>query len=241
MAQIGSWITIPHPSIIEIMCQQKFDWLCIDLEHSPVSRLDLQIATTIIQGYQKKAFARVKENSHSSIKFALDAGIDGIIIPMVNSATEARNAVKNCLYPPHGIRGAGLSRAQKFGPGFQEHYQKNISELIVIVQVEHINAVKEIDDILKIDKISGVFIGPYDLSGSMNCPGDFLNQKLQEAIERVAKATLNSNKILGIHVIQPKAEEILNYFKLGYNFIAFSLDSYFLQRKLSDELDLLFK
>ncbi|BBH54069.1 HpcH/HpaI aldolase family protein [Fluviispira sanaruensis] len=241
MIRLGTWITIPHPSIIEIIAKQNFNWICTDLEHSPVSRIELQTSITIIQANGKKAFVRVSANTHNDIKFPLDAGADGIIIPMVNSATEAYEAVQHCLYPPFGRRGAGLSRAQDYGFGFSNHYEKNINNLEIFVQIEHIKAVEEIKQILEIKNITGVFVGPYDLSGSMGIPGDFENPKLKNAIDEVAIETKKAGKFLGIHIIKPEANELKKYAELGYNFLALSLDSYFLGQKIADEVDNFYK
>lgn len=234
--QLGSWITCPHPSIVELLANQPFDWLCVDLEHSPVSRQELQIALAIIQGKGKKAFVRVPLNSHLEIKYPLDAGVDGVIIPMVNSAAEARNAVEHCLYPPKGKRGVGLARAQGFGFDFERHMQKNLRDLTIIVQIEHVNAVAEINEILRVPGVAGVFLGPYDLSGSMGIPGQFEHPQMVAAIKTVADATLKSGKILGAHVIAPDHKAVQSYKEKGYNFIAFSLDTLFLGQKVRDEL-----
>ncbi len=233
---LGTWITAPHPTVVELMAKEPFDWLCVDLEHSPVSRLELQTAVAIIQGKGKKAFVRVPQNSHLEIKYPLDAGVDGIIIPMVNSAEEAKLAVENCLYPPKGKRGVGLARAQGFGFGFEKHLQKNLNELTIMVQIEHIRAVKEINEILNVPGVSGVFLGPYDLSGSMGIPGQFDHPDMIAAIQKVADATLKTGKLLGAHVIAPDHKVVNNYAEKGYNFIAFSLDTLFLGQKIREEL-----
>lgn len=234
--KIGTWITVPHPTIVELIASQDFSWVCIDLEHSPTSNLDLQTAISIIQGKGKKAFARIAANTHLSAKFPLDSGIDGIIIPMVNSAEDARTAVRNCLYPPLGIRGVGLARAQKFGFGFEDHLKENLVNLEIFVQIEHIDAVAQIDEILQIDRISGVFLGPYDLSGSMGIPGQFEHPRMKEAIETVAKKTKQAGKLLGAHIIAPDHTLVKKHADLGYNFIAFSIDTFFLGQKIKEEL-----
>ena len=234
--QLGTWIVTPHPSIVELMANHRFDWLCIDLEHSPVSRQELQIALAIIQGKGKKAFVRVPLNSHLEIKYPLDAGADGIIIPMVNSAAEAREAVQHCLYPPKGKRGVGLSRAQGYGFGFEGHLKKNLKDLTIIVQIEHINAVNEIEAILDVEGVAGVFLGPFDLSGSLGIPGQFDHPSMVAAIKKVADATLKTKKFLGAHVIAPDHRTVKSYAEKGYNFIAFSLDTLFLGQKIRDEL-----
>ncbi len=234
--RLGTWITVPHPSIVELVVDEGFEWLCVDLEHSPISRQELQLAVAMIQSKGKKAYARIAANSHLEAKFPLDSGIDGIIIPMVNSAAEAEQAVKNCLYPPKGVRGVGLARAQKFGFGFEEHLKKNLTQLEIFVQVEHIDAVRQIDEILSIAELTGIFLGPYDLSGSMGIPGQFDHPAMKEAIRTVAKKTLDAGKWLGVHVIPPDHKVLRSYIELGYNFIAFSIDTYFLGQKIRDEL-----
>jgi 2-dehydro-3-deoxyglucarate aldolase len=234
--RLGTWITAPHPTIVDLISGTNLEWVCVDLEHSPVSRLDMQVALTIIQSHGKKGFVRVAQNSHSEIKFPLDAGADGIIIPMVNSAEEARAAISHCFYPPRGMRGVGLARAQRFGFGFKEHLAKNLAELEIIVQIEHFKAVEELDEILQIEGISGVFLGPYDLSASMGIPGEFEHPDMKKAIARVSERTLAAHKLLGAHVITPDHSSLGNYANLGYNFIAFSLDTYFLGQKLNEEL-----
>ena len=234
--RLGTWITVPHPSIVELLASQELDWLCVDLEHSPISRVELQAAVAIIQGKNKKAFARVSQNTHNDIKYPLDAGIDGIIIPMVNSAEEAKSAMNSCLYPPMGNRGGGLSRAQKFGFGFEDHLKNNLENLEIIVQIEHVSAVKDIRQILAIPRLTGVFLGPYDLSGSMGIPGQFDHPDMKDAIKKVADEALATGKLLGAHVIAPDSKVVAEYKQLGYNFIAFSLDTVFMGRKIADEI-----
>jgi len=234
--RIGTWITVPHPTIVDLISQQDFDWVCVDLEHSPVSRSELQNSIQIIQGNGKKAFVRVPKNDHTEVKFPLDAGVDGIILPMVNSAEETSLALENCLYPPLGKRGVGLSRAQGYGFKFEDHLRQNLEALEIIVQVEHIQAVNEIDSILDFTRLDGVFLGPYDLSGSLGLPGQLNHPKVQEAIERVADKTLSRSKILGAHVIKPSAEELDRFRFRGYNFLAFSIDTFFMGQKIKDEM-----
>ncbi len=236
MVSIGTWITVPHPTIVELANQQKFDWICVDMEHSPMSKLDLQTAVALIQGAGKKAFVRVQKNSHELIKFPLDSGVDGIIIPMVNSAEEAQQAVASCLYPPLGNRGVGLARAQKFGFGFEEHLRQNKEDLKIILQIEHIQAVEQIDAILRTPHLHGIFLGPYDLSGSMGIPGEFNHPKMKAAIRTVAESTLAAGKALGAHIIQPDHGRVLEFMRNGYNFIAFSIDTYFMGQAMKDQL-----
>ena len=158
-ATIGSWITLNNPSIAEIMADAGFDWLCIDMEHTVTDYYEAQQMIMAIQSKGLKAFVRVGENNARIIKRILDAGADGIIVPSVNSAAEAQKAVDAIKYPPVGKRGVGLARAQGYGFNF-DHYRDIASKKIqLIVQIEHINAIKELDAILRIDGVDGSFIG----------------------------------------------------------------------------------
>jgi 2-dehydro-3-deoxyglucarate aldolase len=155
---------------------------------------------------------------------------------MVNSAAEANQAVQHCLYPPKGNRGVGLARAQNYGFSFEKHLKDNLANLEIFVQCEHVNAVREIEQITAIPEVSGVFLGPYDLSGSMGIPGQFEDPRMIEAIKVVSEATLSAGKFLGAHIIPADHKKVREFETLGYNFIAFSIDTFFLKQKLSDEL-----
>ena len=148
--KIGSWITLNNPSIAEIMADAGFDWLCVDMEHSVIDYFEAQQLIMAIQSKGIKAYVRVGENNTRIIKRVLDAGADGIIIPSVNSAQEARKAVDSFKYPPMGKRGVGLSRAQGYGFNFENYRDHKTKELKLILQIEHINAIKELDSIIQI-------------------------------------------------------------------------------------------
>ena len=234
---IGSWITLGNEGIVEIMSCVGFDWLCIDLEHSVI---DYQLAQNLIITIQSKglkAYVRIGENSSLIIKRVLDAGADGIIIPSINSAEEARKAVNSVKYPPTGMRGVGLARAQGYGFDFDEYRDKKSKEIIVIAQIEHFEAVNEIDKILEVEGLDGTFIGPYDLSGSLGKPGKFEDKEFISLLQRYEEATRKYDKINGYHVVPIDHILIQEKFNLGYNFIAYSFDGYFLGKKLRDEMD----
>ena len=122
---LGSWITIGHPSIAEVMCEAGFDWLCIDIEHSQIDINSLLNLIIAIQGKKMKAYVRVGSNDPSIIKQVLDSGADGIIIPQINTVDEAKRAINNVRYSPIGERGLGLARAQGYGFGL-ENYLKGL-------------------------------------------------------------------------------------------------------------------
>jgi 2-keto-3-deoxy-L-rhamnonate aldolase RhmA len=233
---IGSWITLNHPSIAEIMADAGFDWLCIDLEHSVTDYFEAQQLIIAIQSKGIKAFVRVGENNARIIKRVLDAGADGIIVPSVNSAEDAQKAVNAMKYPPLGTRGVGLARAQSYGFTFDNYRDIKSKEIILIVQIEHINAIKELDAILKIDGVDGTFIGPYDLSGSIGKPGQLDAAEVFTALKAYEDTVKNYDKLIGFHVVQPEFNLVIDKQNKGYNFIAFSFDAYFLGQKVREQL-----
>ena len=225
---LGTWITVGHFSIAELLADAGFDWLCVDIEHSVIDYYELAQMISAIQGRGCKAFVRVGENNRRIIKRVLDAGVDGLIIPSVNSREEAASAIKYVKYPPVGERGVGLARAQKYGFGFEEYRDKKAKEITLIAQIEHINAIKELEEILSLEGIDGTFIGPYDLSGSMGKPGQYDDADVKEALTRYERIAKKFNKLIGFHVIQPDYRLVEEKINKGYDFIAFSLDTLFL-------------
>lgn len=226
--KLGSWITLNHPSIAEIMADAGFDWLCVDMEHSVTDYAEAQQLILAIQSKGIKAFVRVGENNTRIIKRVLDAGADGIIVPSVNSAVEAQKAVDALKYPPFGKRGVGLSRAQKYGFGFENYRDVVSKDIKLIVQIEHIDAIRELDLILQTDGVDGTFIGPYDLSGSLGKPGQWDDPEVKKALLVYEDTVKKYDKWVGFHVIQPDYNLVNEKIEKGYNFIAFSLDVLFL-------------
>lgn len=238
---LGSWITIPNQAVIEIMATAGFDWLTIDIEHSAVNIESVQNLIGFIQGKGIKAFVRVYGNDEVIIKRVLDAGADGIIVPMIKSKQEAQELVNNVYYPPLGKRGVGLSRAQDYGLGFDKYQETLKNDVVVIAQIEHIDAINNLEEILSIEEIDSTLIGPYDLSASMNKPGQYDLPEVKEAIAKYDKICDALNKPKGAHVIQSDYSFTQLKIDLGYTFLAFSLDFFFLGDKAREQMALLKK
>lgn len=234
---IGSWITINNSTIAEVMADAGFDWLCIDLEHSTIDYSETQILIMTIQSKGLKAFVRVGENNTRIIKRVLDAGADGIIVPSVNSKDDAVKAIQSIKYPPIGKRGVGLARAQGYGFNFEEYRDVQSKDIKLIVQIEHIDALNDLEEIIQLDGIDGTFIGPYDLSGSMGKPGQYDDEDVKIAIKKYESIAKKYNKFIGFHVVPPNYELVIDKINLGYNFIAFSFDAYFMGTIIREQLN----
>lgn len=225
---LGSWITIGSPVVAEVMAHSGFEWLTVDMEHSAIT---LDIAQSLIKTIELNnciPLVRVGENNPYLIKRVMDAGSHGVIVPMVNTRKDAENAVKAVKYPPIGSRGVGLARAQKYGFDFEGYKKWLEKDSVVIVQIEHVDAVKNLKEILTTEGVDAFIVGPYDISGSLGIPGDFENEKFKNEIEKIMKIAKETKKTSGFHVIPPNPKEVERIINLGYRFVAISLDTLFL-------------
>ena len=179
---IGSWITLPEPSIVEIMAKVGFDWLTIDMEHSSLSMSQAQELIRIINLSNCVPLVRVMDNNPAIIKRFMDMGSNGIIVPRINTKEDAKKAVDAVKYPPNGKRGVGLYRAQNYSLDLESYREWNKKESIVIVQIEDIKAINNLESILDVEGVDGLIVGPYDLSASIGFPGDFDNSSVLEAL-----------------------------------------------------------
>lgn len=236
---IGSWVTIGHQSVVEIMASAGFEWLTLDLEHSSMDMSKVMELIALIQANNMAALVRVSKNEEVVIKRVLDAGADGVIVPMVRTAADAQQAVDYVKYPPLGKRGVGLNRAQKYGIGFEEYKEWQKDGTIIIAQIEHIDSVNNIDEIINTPGIDGTIVGPFDLSASMGMPGEYHKQEVIEALHRVEERCKYFNKPLGFHVINSDYKLVEEKLNVGYTFLAFSLDFFFLGDKAREQMSLL--
>jgi 2-keto-3-deoxy-L-rhamnonate aldolase RhmA len=234
---VGSWLTLAHPAIAEIMSRAGFDWLTIDLEHSVITIREAEEIIRVVELLGVIPLARLSANDPVQIKRVMDAGAHGVIVPMVNSTADAEAAVEAVHYPPMGKRGVGLARAQGYGSSFERYREWVNQESVVVVQVEHIEAVGNLEAILSVEGVDGFIVGPYDLSGSLGVPGQFDHPSMKKAMERIRTVGLSSGKAFGIHLIEPNVQELRQRLAEGYNFVAYSLDIRMLDRACRDGLD----
>jgi 2-keto-3-deoxy-L-rhamnonate aldolase RhmA len=235
----GSWLMIGDLASAEIMAGAGFDWITVDMEHAPITYQTLPALLAGIRSQGAEAFVRIEDNDPVVIKRVLDCGAGGIIVPLVNNGTEAEAAVKAAKYPPDGVRGVSLGRASGYGNNFQDYFDSINDEVLVLAQVEHYLAVEKIDEIVAVDGLDGIFLGPYDLSGSMGIVAQFDHPRMVEARKRVIEATRKAGKAIGIHEVRPEAAPVETLLKEGFNIIACSIDTVFLgtsTRRVAEQL-----
>ncbi len=219
---IGTVITLPSAEMIEIFCRAGFDWFFIDLEHSAMSRRDAQLVLQVA-GAMIPCLVRVRSNDDVWVKAALDIGASGVIIPQIRTPEDATRAVRFSKYPPEGLRSVGIARAQGYGDIFQEAVASANDDTAVILQIEHIDAVENIERILEVSGIDGLFVGPYDLSASMGKIGHTTDPDVQGAISKVKNAAGKAGMPLGIFGATPEA--LHAYMEDGFTLLAAGIDT----------------
>jgi len=219
---IGTIISLSAPEIAEIFSSAGFDWLFVDLEHSALSIKDVQVILQTAAPHTP-CVIRVPSNEETWIKKALDIGAAGIIIPNVRTTEEVTRAVQLCKYPPQGIRSVGIARAQGYGNNFQEYVSSANDDIAVIIQIEHIDAVDNLQALITIPGIDSLFIGPYDLSASMGKIGQTADPEVQAAIAQIQQCAQQANIPLGI--FGPTAEAVKPYIQKGYTLVTVGIDT----------------
>lgn len=225
---LGSWVTLAHPAVAEIMAQAGFDWLVIDLEHSVISLREAEDLIRVIESEGVAPLVRLTSNSPDQAKRVMDAGARGVVVPMVTTAEDAERAVRAVKYPPTGTRGVGLARAQGYGTRFAEYASSINARSIVVAQIEHVDAVNRLEEILAVPGIDATIIGPYDLSASMGKPGRYEDRDVAEVLARYEEISDRCGKPKGYHLVEPDPAAVTAKIHAGYCFMGFSVDFLFL-------------
>jgi 2-dehydro-3-deoxyglucarate aldolase len=223
---LGSWINTMSPIVAEIMSTCGFDFLVVDAEHSAVDFEKCQLLFQAIKAGNPKCIpmVRMPGNQYQDTKRYLDAGATGVIAPLITTKKEAELLVKSVKYPPLGERGVGYGRSHGYGFSFNEYMGRANDETFVCVQIEHIDAIKNLDDIFLVPGINAAFVGPYDLSASMGLTAQFDHAEYKKVISKILKKCNEYNIIPGIHVVQPDPKDVLFRISEGFSMVAYSLD-----------------
>ena len=219
----GAWSMIPSPIISEILSRADFDWLIVDMEHGPFDIGSLINQLQSIKGSNCVPIVRVPWNDLVIIKRVLDAGAYGVIVPYVNTKSEAEAAVRACKYPPDGIRGiAGSTRAAWYNIKAMEYFTSANKEILVITQVETNEAIENLDEILEVEGIDVIFIGPMDLSTNMGYLYNPSAEEVQSKIRIVEEKVKKSNKYLA--TIAKDFDQAKMLYDRGYQMVTLTAD-----------------
>jgi 2-dehydro-3-deoxyglucarate aldolase len=235
-SSIGTWNMIGHPIVAEILARAGYDWVAVDTEHGVADFAQAVTQMQIIQGWGSIPLVRLPINEPVYFKWALDGGAYGVIVPMVNSAEDAHNAVAYARYPPAGIRGMAITRQHEFGSDFHGYTSRANDETLVALMIEHIEAVNHIEQILDEPGIDAIFIGPYDLSGSMNLMGQTHHPDVEKACQHALEVARAKGVAPGLHIVEPRPGELRQRIAEGYRFIALGMDLTMLNTSARDLL-----
>ena len=222
----GAWLMSGAPSTAEALGVSGFDFLVVDMEHTPLETHHMIDTLRTIAGTPASAVVRLPWNDMVMIKRALDGGAQSLLMPFVQDADEARRAVASTRYPPEGVRGvAGTHRGNRWGtvPGY---FKTASDELCVMVQIETLPALAQLPAIAAVPGIDAIFIGPSDLSASMGHLGDIAHADVQAALRDAARQCKSLGKPVGIIGATP--ELVARYVEYGYDWIAIGSDMGFM-------------
>lgn len=218
---------IPHGSVAEIMGAAGYDWVAVDMEHGSVSVAQLTDLFRALELGNTLPLVRVAEGATRDCQQALDAGAGGIIVPNIQSADHLIAVRDACRWPPGGTRGVGFSRANLFGKNF-ETYREEAQAPLLVAMIEHIRAVDNLEEILSVEGLDAILIGPYDLSASLGLTGKFEHTTFKTTMQRIKNLCRKNKVSSGIHVIKPDVRDINKRIQEGFQLVAYSTDAMFL-------------
>jgi 4-hydroxy-2-oxoheptanedioate aldolase len=234
---IGTWLSLPSPEAAEFISTTGFDWLVVDTEHNAIDIRTLGQMFTAMAPSGIAPMVRIPWNTPENIKRVLDAGAWGIVVPMVNSRAEAEQAVEAMKYPPMGVRSVGGSRhALSFDTPASEYFAHANEQVLVVLQIEHIDGVNNVDEILSVPGVDACFIGPNDLAASMGLgigvPLESDEPSLVEAIMHVRDTAKKHGVAPGVHTSGP--EGVNQRIAEGFQFCAMASELKFMLGGLND-------
>lgn len=226
---VGTFLGAANPSIVEIMGYTGLDFVVIDTEHGPYDTMPM---SDLIQAAESKGLSplvRIADITHKEMQRALDNGAEGIIIPCLKSMDDFRKVVELGKFAPLGNRGFIKGRGSGFGnepwaTGTLTEYMQNSNEKVMLLpQCETIEALNNIEEIVQIEGINGIFIGPFDLSICMGIPGQFDAPEFREAVDMILRACKAAGKLCMTFTTTP--EEARMYIDKGFDAVAYSIDT----------------
>jgi len=229
---LGTILSLNSPDVAEILSGIGFDWIFIDAEHSTLDPQNLKALFQAI-GDSTPCVVRIPLLDEIVVKKTLDAGAAGILVPQVNTAEQAEQLVKWGRYYPQGSRGLGFGRAQGYGLKVGEYLETANKNILLSVQVESAEAVKNIEALVQVEGLDAVLVGPYDLSASMGLPGQIDHPDVQAAIQYVAEVCKKAKMPIGIFGMNVDA--VRPYIEQGFTYIVAGVDTVMLGNA-ADEL-----
>lgn len=224
---VGTWASLSDPAVAELLAPD-FDFVILDTEHTPNSFETVTGQARAVDAADGDALpiARVPWNDAADIKRLLDVGVGGVMVPMIDTASEAERAASACRYPPEGVRGVAASRASDYGRDFEAYVERANDEVLTIAQIETEEAVGNAADIADVDGIDALFVGPADLSKNLGVFGEWSDETFVGAVRDVLEAAAAAGTPVG--TIGATPDEIRALGSMGFQFVIAGLDTAYL-------------
>ena len=226
---IGAWMQLDSLTVLKIINTKKFDWICFDLEHGCSDLRNITKYLHVLNNSKKKKLIRININEKSLIPQMLDQGIDGVIIANISSAKEVMEVHNLCNYPPKGKRGLGYSNSNNFN---FKNINVNFKPFLIPI-IENKKALNNIHEICSLKVIDGIFIGPVDLSMSLLGKIDFGHKNFKSSIKKILNTSKKNKVICGSHLIEDRKNYTSIMKTKGYDFLAYSTDSFIINKYYS--------
>lgn len=218
---LGAHVFYTDPAITETFGYMGFDYVWIDGEHSAFDKQTILAHAVAAYAGNTASIVRVEWNDPVLIKPVLEMGIDGILLPMVCTKEEAEAAISACMYPPKGVRGFGPRRANRYGAISTEEYLANVEESFLrLVQIEHKTAIENLDEILQVEGLDAIIVGPNDLSASYGYLGDVTNPEMMKIYDLLAEKCKAAGMPFGVSLGAGDPDFIANWIKRGVALIS---------------------
>mgnify|MGYP001050951933 CR=1 FL=1 len=219
---LAAWQQLPGIQITAAMASLGFDWIVVDLEHTSITTQEAEAIFIAAERHGAKPFVRLPSADPYLARRLLDAGAKGLLVPVVESQEAFDAFAAHCFFPPHGKRGLGLTRANLWGADLARYMDE--SKPTLIAQIETKTGADNIESILASEYLTGIMIGPYDLSASLNQPAQFDTPVFKKLCQNILNAARKNNKQVGFHQVSPDLNALKEKVAEGYDFIAYGTD-----------------
>ncbi len=226
---IGAWIQLDSITILKILESKKFDWICFDLEHGCTDLRNISKYLNVLSSSKKKKLIRINVNEIDTIPYYLDQGVQGFIIANLSNIDQLKKAFELSRYPPSGKRGLGFSISNNFS---FKNIKLNFRPYLIPI-IENKTAIENINEICSSKLIDGIFIGPVDLSMSLIGKVNFKDKTFKKCVEKILIVSKKNSILCGSHLIENDKKKIAEMKKKGFSFIAYSTDSFVLNKHYS--------
>lgn len=234
---VGTWLSIGHPSLAEVTARLDYEFILIDTEHTPIGLETLENIVRAIDAADGDTgvVVRVPWNDRVHLKRVLDIGVDGVMVPMIESVEDAEELVESVRYPPEGRRGIAGGRAAGYGLDLTDYFENADQSILTIAQIETPNGLDDVEEIASVDGIDALFVGPSDLSGSLGVFADWDDQEYISAVERVVEVGRATGTATGSLAVRP--DDIERRLTHGFDYLIVGKDTTVLVEAHEEAID----